>query len=150
MDNPALSFQLCKTREELTAAQEAEMTLIEGLGNNILKHLGNVELGLPIKILARNTANQVVGGLTATVFGGWMYISLLWVEESLRNQGYGARMMQMAEAEAIALGCLHAHVDTYSFEAKPFYDRLGYETFAILEDYPKGHCKYFMKKRLAL
>jgi GNAT superfamily N-acetyltransferase len=149
MDDPTLSIQVCKTREEFIAAQEAEMALIEGLGNNILKHLGNVELGIPIKIFLREKNNQVVGGLTANVFGGWMYISLLWVEESLRNQGYGARLMQMAEAEAISLGCQYAHVDTYSFEAKPFYDHLGYETFAILEDYPKGHCKYFMKKQLA-
>ncbi len=148
MDNPVLSIQLCKTREELIAAQAAENVLIEGLGNNILQHLGNVELGIPIKILIRNINNQVVGGLIAAVFGGWMYISLLWMEESMRNQGYGARMMQMAEAEAIALGCQNAHVDTYSFEAKPFYDRLGYETFAILDDYPKGYCKYFMTKRL--
>ncbi|MBN1535578.1 MAG: GNAT family N-acetyltransferase [Anaerolineales bacterium] len=148
MDNHNLSIQLYKTREEFAAAQEAEMALIEGLGNNILKHLGNIELGIPIKIFMRSSASQVVAGLTATVFGGWMYISLLWVEESLRNQGYGTRLVQMAEAEAISLGCQHAHVDTYSFEAKPFYDRLGYETFATLDDYPKSYCKYFMKKQL--
>lgn len=148
MDNPAFSINICKTREEFAAAQEAEMALIEGLGNNILKNLGNVELGIPIKIFMRNSSNQVIGGLTANVFGGWMYISLLWVDESLRNQGYGAHLVQMAEAEAISLGCHHAHVDTYSFEAKPFYDRLGYQTFATLDDYPKGYCKYFMKKQL--
>jgi GNAT superfamily N-acetyltransferase len=148
MDIPAFSIQLCKTREAFIAAQDAEMALIEGLGNNILHHLGNVELGIPVKIFIRDKDNRVVGGLTATLFGGWMYISLLWVDESLRNQGYGARLVQMAEEEAIAHDCQYAHVDTYSFEAKPFYDRLGYETFAILDDYPKGYCKYFMKKRL--
>jgi GNAT superfamily N-acetyltransferase len=148
MDKHGLSVQVCKTPEEITAAQDAEIVLIEGLGNNIIEHIGNVELGSPLRVFIRNELDEVVGGVTANCFGGWVYISLLWVEKSLRNLGYGTRLMQMVEAEAIQCGCQNAHVDTYSFEAKPFYERLGYELFATLEDYPKGHCKYFLKKRL--
>ncbi len=148
MDEHGLSFQICKTQEELRATEDAEMVLIEGLGNNIIQHIGKVELGRSIKIFIRNKADEVVGGVTAHCFGGWVYISLLWVEESLRNLGYGTRLMQLVEAEAMQLGCQNAHVDTFSFEAKPFYERLGYELFAALEDYPKGHFKYFLKKRL--
>jgi hypothetical protein len=54
----------------------------------------------------------------------------------------------LLEQEAKRLGCKHAHVDTYSFEARPFYERRGYELFATLEDYPKGHRKHFLKKAL--
>jgi GNAT superfamily N-acetyltransferase len=133
----------------MKATQDAEMVLIEGLGNNIIEHIGNVELGKSIKIFVRNKADEVVGGVIASVFGGWVYISLLWIEESLRNLGYGTRLMDLIETEAIELGCQYAHVDTYSFEAKPFYERSGYELFATLEDYPKGYSKYFLKKRLA-
>jgi GNAT superfamily N-acetyltransferase len=133
----------------MKATQDAEMVLIEGLGNNIIEHIGNVELGKSIKIFVRNKADEVVGGVIASVFGGWVYISLLWIEESLRNLGYGTRLMDLIETEAIELGSQYAHVDTYSFEAKPFYERLGYELFATLEDYPKGYSKYFLKKRLA-
>jgi hypothetical protein len=56
--------------------------------------------------------------------------------------------MTLLEDEAIRRGCKHAHVDTLSFEARPFYEKLGYELFATLEDYPEGYCKYFLKKRL--
>ena len=148
MDSDDLSIQVCGTQEEMRAAQEAEMVLIEGLGNNIIQQIGNVELGKSIKIFVRNNSDEVVGGVIANVFGGWVYISLLWIEESLRNRGYGTRLMNLVETEATELGCQYAHVDTYSFEAKPFYERLGYKLFATLEDYPKGHCKYFLKKRL--
>lgn len=148
MDEHDLSIQICKTQEEMRATQDAEIVLIEGLGNNIIKHIGNVELGKSIKIFVRNKADEVVGGVIANAFGGWVYIALLWIEESLRNLGYGTRLMDLVETEAIELGCQYAHVDTYSFEAKPFYERLGYELFATLEDYPKGYCKYFLKKRL--
>jgi GNAT superfamily N-acetyltransferase len=149
MDENGISYFICKASEEFKFAQQAEMAVLEGLGNNILEHLGNVELGRPIRVFIRDQADKVVGGVIGNCFGGWMYISLLWVEKSLRNLGYGTRLMQLAEAEAIQMGCNHAHLDTYSFEARPFYEKHGYELFATLEDYPPGHSKYFLKKGMA-
>jgi GNAT superfamily N-acetyltransferase len=148
MTEYGLSIQICKSQEELKATQDAEMVLLVGLGKNIIQHIGNVELGKSFKIFIRDKADEVVGGTIVHCFGGWAYISLLWIDEALRNQGYGTQLMHLVEQEAIQLGCHHAHVDTYSFEARPFYERLGYEVFGILEDYPKGYCKYFLKKRL--
>ena len=148
MEEHGLSIQICRTLEETRATGDAERVLIEGLGGNIIEHLGNVELGRSLKIFLRNQADEVVGGVIADCFGGWVYISLLWVEKSLRHLGYGTRLMHLVEAEAIRFDCQNAHVDTFSFEARPFYERLGYELFATLDDYPKGHCKCFLKKRL--
>jgi endonuclease/exonuclease/phosphatase (EEP) superfamily protein YafD len=37
---------------------------------------------------------------------------------------------------------------TFSFQARPFYEKFGYEVFATLEDYPPGHRKYFLRKAL--
>jgi GNAT superfamily N-acetyltransferase len=148
MDERRLSIQVCKTQDDFIASADAEMVILDGLGQNILKNIGKVELGRPIKIFVRNEMDQVVGGLIALAFGGWVYISLLWMEESLRNLGYGTRLVRLCEEEAVHLGCEYAHVDTYSFEARPFYERLGYELFAALDDYPKGYCKYFLKKQL--
>jgi len=54
----------------------------------------------------------------------------------------------MIESEATQQGCTHAHLDTFSYEARPFYEKLGYDLFATLEDYPPGYCKYFLKKSL--
>ena len=150
MSNQELSIQICRTPEELKTSQAGEVVMLEGLGNNILEHLGKVELGRPIRIFLRNPRDEVVGGVIANCFGGWVYIALLWVEKSLRNQGYGTRLMELLEAEAVQYGCQHAHLDTYSFEARPFYERLGYVLFATLEDYPEGYCKYFLKKRLVV
>lgn len=56
--------------------------------------------------------------------------------------------MNIIENEAAKMGCTNVHLDTYGFGAPRFYERLGYERFAVLDDYPKGHSKCFLKKRL--
>jgi GNAT superfamily N-acetyltransferase len=145
----SFSTHICISQQEVEDTESDVLAILEGLGKNILKHLGNVELGKAIRVFLREGGGRVVGGATANVFGGWVYISLLWVEDSLRNRGHGTELMNRIEAEAMRLGCRHAHLDTFSFEAKPFYERLGYEVFGVLENYPEGHCKYFLKKRLA-
>jgi GNAT superfamily N-acetyltransferase len=143
------STQVCLSRQEMEATEGDVLVALEGLGRNNLKHLGNAELGKSIRVFLRDHEGRVVGGAMASLFGGWVHITLLWVEESLRGQGHGAELMNRVEREAMKLGCRCAHVDTFSFEARPFYERLGYEMFGVLEDYPEGHCKYFLKKRLA-
>jgi GNAT superfamily N-acetyltransferase len=148
MNENSCSILVCRTPDDFLFAKEAEATLIEGLRNNIQEHLGSVELEIPLKIFLRDHSGKVVGGVIADCFGGWVYISILWVEKSERNLGYGTKLMRAVESEAIHLGCMHAHLDTFSYEARPFYEKLGYELFATLEDYPKGFCKYFLKKSL--
>ncbi len=143
-----LSFQVCRTSDDLKSAEDGYQAVLEGLGRNIISKIGDVELGKDVQIFIRNNENKVVGGAIGSVFGGWLYVSLMWVEESLRNQGNGTKLLKMMEDEAVKLGCKHAHVDTYSFEAKPFYEKNGYTLFASLENYPEGHSKHFLMKKL--
>ncbi|MGE5123615.1 MAG: GNAT family N-acetyltransferase [Acidobacteriaceae bacterium] len=149
MDTPAYSFHLCLTQAEIEACSKDMNIILEGLGRNILEHLGNVELGKSVRLFLRDAAGRTVGGIAGDIFGGWLYISLLWVDEALRNRGFGSELLQRMEQEAVRLGCRHAHLDTYSFEARPFYERAGYEVFARLDEYPAGHAKYFLKKVFA-
>ena len=102
----------------------------------------------PVRIFLRDEAGQLRGGLTADLWGTWMHIQYLWFDESLRKQGYGEKLMQMAEDEARAFGCHNAHVETFSFQARPFYERLGYHVIAELPDYPPGHTHFILRKSL--
>jgi len=148
MNENRLSFQICRTPEEYESAKDGYRAVLEGLGRNIINKIGNVELGRTVEIFMRNGEDKVVGGVIGHIFSGWVYVSLLWVEESLRNKGNSAKLLKMIENEAVKLECKYAHLDTYSFEARPFYEKNGYMLFATLENYPSGHSKYFLKKRL--
>ena len=56
--------------------------------------------------------------------------------------------MKRAENYAIERGCTDAFLDTFSFEARPFYEKLGYRVFGTLENHPVGYQHYFMTKKI--
>ncbi|TLV11654.1 GNAT family N-acetyltransferase [Klebsiella indica] len=86
--------------------------------------------------------------LLAITWGNWMQIQFLWVNESLRGTGLGARMLQAAEAEARSRGCHSALVDTFSFQARGFYERQGYLLQMTLEQMPYHHRQHYLVKAL--
>jgi GNAT superfamily N-acetyltransferase len=90
----------------------------------------------------------VIGGLWGRTLFGWLHVNVLFVPEPLRRRGLGTDLMLRAETEARARGCVGSMVDTFSFQARPFYERLGYRVFGTVEDYPPGHSCFFLKKRL--
>jgi len=47
------------------------------------------------------------------------------------------------------LACHSAWLDTFEFQARGFYERLGYSCFGELPNYPVGFSRYFLKKTLA-
>ena len=95
----------------------------------------------------RDQQNRIIGGLSGHTGLDWLYIHLLWVDEPHRGFGYGIKLMEKAEKEAINRGCHSAYLYSYYFQAPSFYEGLGYEKVCILQDFPKGHQKIFLKKR---
>jgi GNAT superfamily N-acetyltransferase len=102
-----------------------------------------------LALYLRDSGGEIRGGILAEVGWEWLHISILWVEQRDRGHGYGARLLSAAEAEARRAGCRGVFLDTFSFQARPFYERCGYEVFGTLEDFPGGHQRYFLKKTLA-
>ena len=99
-------------------------------------------------VLTARADGTIVGGLVGTTGWRWLYVDLLWVAEGYRGMGVGRRLLHTAEQEAIARGVRHAYLDTFDFQARPFYEREGYTLFGTLEEYPPGHNRYFMRKEL--
>ena len=93
---------------------------------------------------------EIVGGLWGETNFGMLYIDLFFLPESMRGAGLGRRLIAQAEQEAIRRGCHGVWLDTFSWQARGFYEKLGYSVFGTLNDYPPGHQRYFMTKTLGV
>lgn len=102
----------------------------------------------PVGFFLKNTRGEWVGGLIGDLWGGWLHVRILWVDAAARSQGNGSRLLKAAEDYAVQRGCLAVTLETHSFQARPFYEKRGYDVFATLEDYPPGHSKFFLRKAL--
>ncbi len=96
----------------------------------------------------KDEAGEILAGVHGNMDWGWLYISALWVDESLRGTGLGRALMRRAEEAAVDQGCTHAYLQTMSYQAPDFYTKLGYAVFAELEDIPPPHRCIFFRKRL--
>ena len=134
------------TVEEVSRGDNVQR-LSQGLTDHALPHT-RVPGFRPLGVFMRDERGRLVGGVWGHVNWNWLSVNLVWLSEELRGAGHGRRLMAALEAAARERGCAYAHLDTFSYQARPFYERLGYEVFAALEDYPPGHRRYFMKKTL--
>jgi len=103
---------------------------------------GRVDLTYFVK----DEAGEILAGVHGNTDWGWLYISAVWVDESLRGMGLGSALMAQAEDEARRRGCRNAYLQTMSYQVPDFYAKLGYSVFAELEDIPPPHrCVFFRK-----
>jgi GNAT superfamily N-acetyltransferase len=92
--------------------------------------------------------HELVAGISGHVFGNWLLISWLWCAESARGNGLADSLLTSLENAAIEMGAVQAQLDTLDFQAKPFYEKRGYQVKYQLNNYPLSGTRYFMEKPL--
>ena len=102
----------------------------------------------PLAVFLRTGDKSIVGGLLGATYWQWLHVGFLWIQATYRGKGYGERLLATAEQEAVRRGCTAVHLDTLSFQALPFYEKLGYSVFGQLANHPAGHSRYYLKKDL--
>ncbi|CZF80651.1 putative acetyltransferase [Grimontia celer] len=110
-----------------------------------VEHLN--ELQMAVFVLDEN--GQRRGGIVSRFWGNWMHILFLWIDPALKGEGVGKTLMQKMETEAVGKGCKAAMVDTFSFQARPFYESMGYHNQMTLDAFPGDeHQLHFLTKKL--
>lgn len=131
---------------EISYAEQPEWAVIGGGLSAFNKEQAGDDHGENLCFVLRDAEQTVVGGVIGATYWDWFYVNLMWIREDLRGQGYGQRLLALAEAEAQTRGARHAHLDTFSFQALDFYKKNGYRVFGELNDFPQGHTRFFMVK----
>ena len=104
--------------------------------------------GRAFTVEVRDEAGALAGGLAGNLWGNAFHLSALWLREDLRRAGHGSELVRRAEAFARAQGATVAHVETLSFQARPFYEKHGYRVFGTIEEMAPGIAYFFLSKRL--
>ena len=107
-----------------------------------------VDDGQWLAIFLRDNHQTIYAGLKGWTWCGSCYIQTVWIHQAWRGQGLGTQLLLAAEQEARRRGCDHMVLGSYSFQAPGFYQKLGYEVFAVLENHPRHHRHYGLHKWL--
>ncbi|MFY9590083.1 GNAT family N-acetyltransferase [Rickettsia endosymbiont of Halotydeus destructor] len=89
-----------------------------------------------------------IAGMQGVSFWGGLHISSLFVNENFRNRNYGTSLMKKAEELAFERGCNFIYLSTMDFQAKPFYEKLGYKVEFTKCGYEKDSVMYLLRKNL--
>lgn len=107
-----------------------------------LAHLPNGTIG----VFAYDARGVVVGGAYGEYDWGWVFVDTVWTSEAVRGQGIASACLLTLEAHVRRWNIQGSRLMTSSFQARPLYEKLGYEVFGVNRDRPPGHDLYHMMK----
>lgn len=134
--------------QEDNASPEEKEIIFKGLAAYNTAHFGYDD-SKPLNLFLRDDTDKIVGGLVGFTYWDFLSIDLFWLEESVRGQGFGEKMLKWAEQVAIQRGCTTAHLDTFEFQAPHFYEKYGYEQWGVLDGYAGKYKRIYYKKNLS-
>ncbi|KQC01907.1 GNAT family N-acetyltransferase [Pedobacter sp. Hv1] len=125
--------------------------IIEGINiYNLSKVAALADVWTPLEFVIKDEDGKEIAGILAGI-GYWngLEIKILWVSESYRNKGLGSKLLKHTETIAKTKGATIAMLDTFDFQAEAFYLKNGYEAIGEIKDFPKGHKRIYLTKKLA-
>jgi len=129
------------------ADEAVQRALIAGMREFNAQATGGLQ-SHKIAAAVRGEDGALHGGVIGRLAGDSVYMEIVWNDDTVRGTGLGREMMLLAEDRARALGAREAWLYTMSFQAKPFYEKLGYTQFAELPWLGGVHKRHFMRKDL--
>ena len=139
-----VEFRIESVEHQAEAIQFLDDKVYEFNAAAINKYDGNL-----FARIIRDQNNDIIAGISGWTWAMVSEITLLWVKEEYRNNGLGKILLKAAEEEIIKKGCTTILLRSYSFQAPLFYEKNGYKTVYILDDFPNGYKHYNLVKRIA-
>ena len=99
-------------------------------------------------VFLKNDSGKIVGGIQAHFDKESVYIEIFWIEEKSRKQGYGKKLLEAVEQEAIKNGCIFSTIDTFDFQAEGFYLKNNYERMGEIKNHWYNHSRISLRKNL--
>jgi ribosomal protein S18 acetylase RimI-like enzyme len=124
---------------------EFEDILYQGISENAFQKKGLPPME-PFSIILKDQNQKILGGLSGVIFYGSLYVDSLWVDETIRGQDWGTKLMKESEKMGREHGVKFINLNTMDWEALPFYQKLGFSIEFIREGY-EGNSKMFLLRK---
>lgn len=131
---------------EATPDAEDIYTLRQGIAHANRPYVGDPSR-FDFAVVAYDAYGVIIAGAYGEVEWDWCFLDTVWVHPSLRQQGWGRRLLSAVEGYNAAWGIHNLFLMTTSFQARPFYEKAGYQTWAQLPDRPRGYTYYYLLKQ---
>jgi ribosomal protein S18 acetylase RimI-like enzyme len=156
--NPNLHYMMRLSMKKLTSSTAGyhvehydtipyEEILFRGISEEAFRAKGLPPIR-PFSIFLKDRRQNVLGGVSGTMFYGCLYVDSLWIDPALRRQGWGKQLMQGAENLGRQRGAHFATAHTMDWEALFFYEKLGYFIEFVREGYDKNSKMFLLRKNL--
>lgn len=126
---------------------EYEGILFKGISDYAYQEKGLPPIQ-PFSIFIKDQKQTVLGGISGVTFYGSLYIDSLWIDKTIRYQGWGTKLMREAEKIGKERGASFVTLNTMDWEGLPFYQKLGYSIEFVREGYDKESKMYMLKRAL--
>jgi ribosomal protein S18 acetylase RimI-like enzyme len=121
--------------------------IYDGFTRHAIQATGFDETSAPVAFIDMEE-NVFVGAIVVAHFWGALHTKYLYVEETFRGRGIGSRLMQKAFTYGKEKNVSFAFVETMSFQALPFYEKMGFALEFTRSGYAHGASFHYLAKKL--
>jgi GNAT superfamily N-acetyltransferase len=101
-----------------------------------------------LSCFTRDANGQAIAGAVGRTWGANAELQQIWLPEAMRKLGLGRALLHAFEEAARERGCVLLYLETWTFQARGFYEKCGYRVALEIEGYAPGLSKFTMTKRL--
>jgi len=128
---------------------ELKQKLIDGLSEHAIATIGiNPWDGQAIAFAAYDDT-IFIGGVALDFIHKQIHVKQLFVDPKYRGKGIGSKLMQAALEFGRNNGCTFVFLETLSYQAVDFYQKLGFSVDFIRDGFENGISLLYLKKSLS-
>lgn len=129
------------------ATETLHSTIKDGVLKFNLPYLGEWK-SQSFAIHVENEDHNIIGGIAGNYANDYMTVEWAWIDQQHRLQGLGKTIFKQLDEFAKSKKCKYIDVETLSFQAKGFYEKLGFSLISTLPDWVNGHDSHILRKKL--
>ncbi|MEQ2528427.1 GNAT family N-acetyltransferase [Bacillaceae bacterium CLA-AA-H227] len=102
-----------------------------------------------VNLYIKGENDKIRGGILGEICWNWLEIHTFMIDEDIRKEGYGTKLLYEIEKIARERNCDFIKVDTLSFQALGFYEKNGYQVYGSIDNVGRDFTHYYLKKDLS-